>query len=169
VEKHKVLVQKIKLKSPSSKIDMAKSFIKDHAGQPVVVFSSSKQTCYLAKEEFAKAHITSEVLSGDTPQRDRNGMVKRFNNGDFQVFIGVIEAAAEGIDGLQENCDTMIFLDRSWRTIKNKQAEERLDRPGQKNSTRVIDIMGKDTRDAGRKQTIELKWEKIKEMLGDPK
>ncbi len=169
VEKHKVLVDAIKLKAPSSKIDAAKEFIKDHAGHPLVVFSSSKQTCYLAQQEFAKAHITSEVLSGDTPQHERDGMVKRFNDGNFQVFIGVIEAAAEGIDGLQDTCDTMIFLDRSWRTIKNKQAEERLDRPGQKNSTRIIDIIGKDTKDAGRKQHLELKWEKIKEMLGDPK
>jgi len=168
VEKHRVPIQAIKLKAPSSKIEACIDFIKDHASQPLVVFSSSKKVCYLAQEEFAKQHITSEVLSGDTPQSQRDGMVKRFNNGDFQVFIGVIEAAAEGIDELQLTCDTMIFLDRSWRTIKNKQAEERLDRPGQKNTTRVIDIQARGTRDAGRKQQLEFKWENIRSMLGDP-
>ena len=169
VEKHRELVDAIRLKLPSSKIDAAKGFIQDHHSAPLVVFSSSKQTCYLAQESFLQSGITSEVLSGDTPQDQREGMVKRFNNGDFQVFIGVIEAAAEGIDGLQNTCDTMIFLDRSWRTVKNKQAEERLDRPGQKNSTRIIDIIGRNTRDGGRLQKLEFKWQSIRQMLGDPK
>lgn len=169
VEKHRVPVQAIKLKAPSSKIEACIDFIKDHSTKPLIVFSSSKKVCYLAQEEFAKAHITSEVLSGDTPQSQRDGMVKRFNNGDFQIFIGVIEAAAEGIDGLQDTCDTIIYLDRSWRTVKNKQSEERVDRPGQKNTTRVIDIQAKGTRDAGRKQQLELKWSHIKDMLGDPR
>lgn len=157
----------VTLKLPSSKIDACKGFIEDHANKQFVVFSSSKQTCYLAQQEFARVGISSEVLSGDTPQSQRDGMVKRFNNGDFQVFTGVIEAAAEGIDGLQHSCDTAIFLDRSWKVIKNKQAEERLDRPGQKNSTQIIDIIARDTLDIGKKSTLELKWGWIKEMLGD--
>jgi len=155
------------LSLPSSKIDACKGLIQDHASKQFVVFSSSKQTCYLAQQELERVGISAEVLSGNTPQSQRDGMVKRFNHGDFQTFIGVIEAAAEGIDGLQHSCDTAIFLDRSWRVIKNQQAEERLDRPGQKNATQIIDIIARDTLDAGKKQKLELKWGWIKEMLGD--
>lgn len=169
VEKYRERYDAITLKMPSSKIEAVKEYVKDHSHEPLVVFSSSKKVCYLLDNELKKAKITSEVLSGDTPQNQRNGMVKRFNNNEFQVFTGVIEAAAEGIDGLQQTADTMLFLDRSWRTIKNKQAEERLDRPGQKNSTHVIDVIARDTIDAGKNQDLDLKWGRIKAMLGDPK
>ena len=96
-------------------------------------------------------------------------MVKRFQNGDTQLFIGVIEAMAEGIDGLQWATDTMIFLDRSWKTIKNKQCEDRLHRDGQKNAVTIIDIMARDTVDMGRKTQLIEKWAFIRQILGDKK
>lgn len=165
-----ITVQKVKLIAPSSKIDAAKEIIKDHEGKQFVVFSASKQACYLAEAAFknAKPPITCEVLSGDTSQAQREGMVKRFNAGAYQVFIGVIQAAAEGIDGLQHSTDTAIFLDRSWSTVKNKQAEDRLHRDGQKNTVSIIDIMARNTLDFGRHQRLETKWSWIRTILGDP-
>lgn len=166
--KKKVEVPDMRLMSPSSKIDAAKELIKDHEGKQFVIFSSSKQVCYLAQAELGRSGISSEVLSGDTPQSEREGMVARFGRGDYQVFIGVIQAAAEGIDGLQHGTDTAIFLDRSWSTIKNMQAEDRLHRGGQKDTVQIIDIMARNTLDFGRKQKLETKWAWIKQILGDP-
>lgn len=160
---------KIILSEPSSKIDAAKELILDHDDKQFVVFSASKQACYLAQVAFERAGITCEVLSGDTPQVQREGMVRRFNAKEYRVFIGVIQAAAEGIDGLQHSTDTAIFLDRSWSTVKNMQAEDRLHRGGQKDTVQIIDIMARSTLDFGRKQRLETKWSWIKEILGDPK
>lgn len=157
----------IELTAPSSKIDAVKELIQDNEGKQFVVFSSSKKACYLAKEELAKAGIVSEVLSGDTPDAQRLNMVSRFEEGQFQVFIAVIQAAAEGIDGLQHATDTAIFLDRSWSTIKNQQAEDRLHRDGQKDTVVIIDVMARNTLDFGRKQKLEAKWEWIRMILGD--
>ena len=159
---------KIKLNLPSSKLDALKEIIEDAEGKQFVVFSASKQICYLAQKYLAESGITSEVLSGDTPQGQREGMVKRFNDNEFQIFIGVIQAAAEGIDGLQHSTDTAIFLDRAWSTVKNSQAEDRLHRGGQKDTVTIIDIMARNTLDFGRKQRLETKWSLIKQMLGDP-
>lgn len=163
-----ITVQKVRLVAPSSKIDAAKELILDESDKQFVVFSASKQACYLAQQAFEEAGITCEVLSGDTPQSQREGMVRRFNDGHYRVFIGVIQAAAEGIDGLQHSTDTAIFLDRSWSTIKNKQAEDRLHRDGQKNTVQIIDIMARNTLDFGRHQRLETKWEWIRQILGDP-
>lgn len=164
-----VLVPKqvVTLTEPSSKIDAVKELILDHGEKRFVVFSSSKQACYLAQQNFARAGITSEVLSGDTPQSSRDDMVARFVRGDFQVFIGVIQAAAEGIDGLQHATDTAIFLDRSWSTIKNKQAEDRLHRDGQRDTVQIIDVMARNTVDFGRATKLERKWGWIRQILGD--
>lgn len=158
---------RVLLQAPSSKIDAVKELIGDNPNKQFVLFSASKQACYLAAQEFERVEISSEVLSGDTPQSHRDGMVRKFNDRRFQVFIGVIQAAAEGIDGLQRSCDTAIFLDRSWSTIKNKQAEDRLHRDGQKNAVQIIDVMARNTLDWGRHTRLEEKWFWLKEILGD--
>jgi SNF2 family DNA or RNA helicase len=169
-EKVRVEVDDVRLKAPSSKIDAVKEFISDHPEKSFVVFTSSKQAAYLAQQAFEAAGISAEVLSGDTPQAQREGMVARFGRREYRVFIGVIQAAAEGIDGLQHVCDTAIFLDRSWSTIKNMQAEDRLHRGGSEvhDSIQIIDVMARGTLDFGRKQKLEEKWSWIKEILGDP-
>ena len=94
-------------------------------------------------------------------------MVQRFCDDNTQVFLGVIDAMHEGIDGLQGSTDTMIFLDRSWSTIKNKQCEDRLHRDGQKEAVQIIDIMARNTLDLGRKTRLETKWQWIRRILGD--
>lgn len=160
-------VEAVRLIEPSTKLDALQEFLLDHDNKQFVIATSSKQISYLAQEKFERKGISSFVLSGDTPDSQRHDMVHRFANGDTQLFIGVIEAMAEGIDGLQHATDTMIFLDRSWRTVKNKQCEDRLHRDGQKNTVQIIDMMAKDTLDMGRAQRLELKWSWIKEILGD--
>jgi SNF2 family DNA or RNA helicase len=162
-----ITVDVVKLELPSSKIDALKSIIEEHPEKQFVVMSSSKKACYLAQQALREAKITAEVLSGDTPPKLKEGLKERFRNKDFQVWIGVIAAAAEGIDYLQECTDTIIFLDREWSAFKNKQAEDRLHRGGQKDTVQVIDIMARHTVDLGRRQKFEAKWEWIRKILGD--
>ena len=158
---------KIKLSLPSSKLDALKEILNDNPEKPFVVFTASRQMAYIVSDELERIGIRTDVLSGATRSDDRLTMVDRFQRGEFRVFVGVIQAAAEGIDGLQHVTDTAIFLDRSWSTLKNMQAEDRLHRGGQKDTVQIIDIMTKGTLDLGRKQRLETKWAWIKEILGD--
>lgn len=158
---------RVVLEEPSSKIDAVKEYIQDNEGKRILVYSSSKQACYLLHRSLERAHIKSEVLSGDTADSQRKDMVLRFVAGTFQVFIAVIQAAAEGVDGLQHATDTAIYLDRSWSTIKNKQSEDRLHRGGTKDTVHIIDVMARNTVDFGRHTKLEQKWDWIKAILGD--
>jgi SNF2 family DNA or RNA helicase len=162
-----VEVQVVNLELPSSKMEALYELVKDNSDKKFVVYSSSKKMCYLTQKWMADHGVSSFVLSGDTPQAQREGMVDRFCNGNVQLFIGVIEAAAEGIDGLQYATDTAIFLDRSWRTVKNQQAEDRLHRGGQEDTVQIIDIMARDTIDMGRHTKLIENWKWIKMILGD--
>lgn len=159
---------KITLAEPSSKIDAVKEYIQDAVGKQFLVYTSFKQVANLAQQSFARAGITSVILSGDTSEDVRQNIVDRFRAGEFQVFIGVIAAAAEGVDGLQYATDTAIYLDRTWSTIKNKQSEDRLHRGGTKDTVHIVDVMARDTVDFGRHQKLERKWQYIKQILGDP-
>jgi SWI/SNF-related matrix-associated actin-dependent regulator 1 of chromatin subfamily A len=158
---------RVRLQAPSSKIDAVKEKILDQGNKQFVVYSASKQACYLAQAEFSRAGISSAVFSGDTSDADRDAIKRDFGRGGLQVFVGVIQAAAEGIDGLQHATDTAIFLDRSWQTLKNMQAEDRLHRDGQKDTVQIIDVMARNTLDWGRHQKLLTKWRWIKAILGD--
>lgn len=49
-----------------------------------------------------------------------------------RLFIGQIQAAGTGIDGLQEVCSTAVFAEPSWVPAENEQAIDRLHRVGQR-------------------------------------
>jgi SNF2 family DNA or RNA helicase len=163
-------VIKVKLTLPSAKLEALLELAKDNPNKKFVVFSSSKQICYLAQKYMGEHNVGSFVLSGDTPAAQREGMVKRFVDArpdECQLFISVIKAGGEGIDGLQHATDTAVFLDRDPWTIKNQQAEDRLHREGQKDTVEIIDIMARNTIDVGRRERDFTKWKAIKIFLGD--
>jgi SNF2 family DNA or RNA helicase len=160
----KVAFQRVRLTDPSTKLDAVMDVLEDSLEQ-VVVFSESKQMIYLLKARLDKAGITCATLTGDTPHAERGKIVDEFQAGNIRVFAGTIAAGGEGIT--LTAASTVIFLDRTWNPSKNKQAEDRLHRIGQKNAVHVIDIVAKDTVDGGRLQQLKLKWSWLKQLLGD--
>jgi len=162
-----VEVDDVRLVEPSTKLDAAQELFLDHDNKQFLVGTSSRVLANMAHEKFKRKGISSFVLSGDTPQSQREGMVNRFVAGDTQLFISVIQAGAEGIDGLQHATDTCVMIDYTWQTVKNKQFIDRLHRDGQKNTVQIIDIMARNTVDLGRHTHLETKWTWLKEILGD--
>jgi SNF2 family DNA or RNA helicase len=164
-----VPTQVVNLELPSTKLEALYELLKDNGSKQFVVFSASKKILYLGQKFLNERGISSYVLSGDTPEGQREGMVQRFVQGGAQVFFLSIAAAGEGIDGLQYATDTCVFLDRHWAAWRNKQAEDRLDRPGQKSGVHVIDLVARDTVDAGRVERVIQKWSDVRLILGDRK
>jgi SNF2 family DNA or RNA helicase len=164
-------VPDVQLQAPSSKMEALLSLLENNPDKKFVVATSSKVMIKrVLLPELQRRKIGVFALTGDTKQNERDGMAKRFaeaHPSECQVFLGVIEAMAEGIDGLQWATDTMVFLDRSWKTIKNQQCEDRLHRDGQKDTVQIIDIMATRTVDLGRKTRLERKWAAVRAILGD--
>jgi SNF2 family DNA or RNA helicase len=160
-------VQVVNLELPSSKLEALGELVKDNGNKQFVVFSASKKILYLGQKYLGERGIGSYVLSGDTPEGQREGMVSRFVDGGAQVFFLSIAAAGEGIDGLQYATEQGVFLDRHWAAWRNRQAEDRLDRPGQKAQVQITDIMARDTIDQGRQEKIIQKWSDVRAILGD--
>ena len=158
-------VRTVKLSEPSIKLDAVMQIIEDNPTKQIVVFSESKQIINLLNTRLASARISCAVLTGDTPQTARGDLVDYFQRGNARVFAGTIHAGGEGITLTAS--DTVCFLDRTWNPSKNKQAEDRLHRIGQKNAVQVIDIVAEDSVDGGRLQALRLKWSWLRQLLGD--
>lgn len=157
------------LQEPSSKLDAVMDIIEDNPGKQIVVFSQSKQIVRMLIERLNKRKITSLLYTSDTPSGDgpgqRDRLVAEFQQGERRIFAGTITAGGEGIELTAAH--TEIFIDRAWSPSKNKQAEDRCHRIGQKNAVQVYDIMARGTLDRGRNQKIEMKWSWLKQILGD--
>jgi SNF2 family DNA or RNA helicase len=158
---------KIKLMDPSSKLDVVMEKVLDNPEQQFVVFSESKQIINLLNLRLTAAKVSHVLLTGDTPQSEREANIDKFQAGKARVFAGTIHAGGEGIT--LTAASTVIFLDRTWNPSRNKQAEDRCHRIGQKSAVHVIDIVARDTVDGGRLQQLDLKWGWLKELLGDKK
>jgi SNF2 family DNA or RNA helicase len=166
-EVHIVTVPIVRMVEPSAKIDRLMEMLEDTPldTEPVVVFTQFKGAIRILEERCKKAGISVATFTGDTKERDRAERISGFQSGKYQVFAATIAAGGEGIT--LTRASTVVFLDRAWSPSKNRQAEDRLHRIGQKNAVQVIDIMARNTIDLGRRQKIEQKWSWLKQILGD--
>lgn len=158
----------IELRMPSPKISMAEQFIKENPDEQVIVYTSFKKAAVLAYEHFQKQGIKVGLITGDVKLVDRESIQQQFADRKIQVIVAVIRATAEGVDGLQQSCSTVIFLNRD-SVMRNKQAEDRIHRDGQTKTVVVIDIISRDTIDEDRIETLNLTWNTIKSLLNKHK
>ena len=78
------------------------------------------------------AEYNPAPLTGKTPTQWRQLAVDEFiNKPERKVFIGQIDAAGEGIDGLQSVCHNVLFVESSWVPGAINQAIARVWRLGQ--------------------------------------
>jgi SNF2 family DNA or RNA helicase len=158
-------VQKLKLIEPSSKLDVVMEMVDDNPSKQFVVFGQSKQVVNMLAARLDKAKVPVAILTSDTKDDDRPRLIREFQAGERRVFAGTIKAGGEGIT--LTAASTVIFLDLAWSPSKNRQAEDRLHRIGQKDAVQVIRLIANDTIDASRNEQIELKWTWLKKLLGD--
>lgn len=112
----------------SSKIDATLDILSDlPQDERVILWCHSRKFMAPLRKRLADAGYSSVELSSD--YRDE---WRRFLEPDGpRVLCAVIAAAAEGIDGLQNVCNTEIWLSEDNGVILNLQASARLNRKGQ--------------------------------------
>lgn len=112
----------------SSKIDATLDILSDlPSDEKVILWCHSRKFMTPLRKRFADAGYRSVELSSD--YRDE---WRQFLEPDGpRILCAVIAAAAEGIDGLQNVCNTEIWLSEDNSVILNLQASARLNRKGQ--------------------------------------
>ena len=111
----------------SGKIDALLDILAGVGDEPVIVYTHSQRFMAPLLHRLWEAGYTAIEVSGKS--RDR---WEDFRDGKVQVMCAVVEAVAEGVDGLQHRCHTEVWLSQSNSVVKNVQATGRLERSGQK-------------------------------------
>lgn len=112
----------------SSKIDATLDILSDlPSDEKIILWCHSRKFMASLRKRLADAGYQSVELSSDYHDEWR-----RFLEPDGpRVLCAVIAAAAEGIDGLQNVCNSEVWLSEDNSVILNLQASARLNRKGQ--------------------------------------
>jgi len=121
----RLLALAAKLKMPAVAGWIADKLAED--GDKIVVFCRHKAAIAYLLERFP----SSAVVDGSVPQAKREGMVRRFRDDPrCRLFLGNLQAAGTGMDGLQGVSSTMAMAETWWSPGTMVQAEDRLHRIG---------------------------------------
>jgi len=95
----------------------------------VVVFTWHKAVAAELNAHFGERSV---LYTGDESTKQKDANKEHFiKDESCQVFIGQLNAAGIGLDGLQKVCDTAVFIEMTGVPGKIKQAVDRLRRIGQ--------------------------------------
>jgi len=111
-------------------------------GKLVVFCVHHKVIDHLMKEFSGKA----VKIDGRDNQTKRDQSVQRFQDDDsVRLFVGNVEAAGVGIDGLQNASSNVAFVELPWVPAMVDQASDRLHRIGQEDSVSVYFLIADGT------------------------
>jgi len=112
-------------------VDYAKEFLED-TDEKLVIFGWHISVLDIFEEGLKS--FGAVRVDGRKNSQPRQKAVDDFINLDHvRVFIGNIQAAGTGLDGLQKVCSRCYLAEPDWVPAQNEQAVSRLDRIGQEN------------------------------------
>ena len=110
--------------------------IEDNPEEKFVVFTRFSQTLQALQKRIGPGRCV--VYEGQMSAAERSAAIKQFKTDPaIRCLIGTIGALGQGVDGLQHVSRTAIFIERDWSPALMQQAEDRLNRIGQKHQVLV--------------------------------
>jgi SNF2 family DNA or RNA helicase len=155
----------VRLTEPSSKLDELEVVLAELGPErQAVIYAESSQLISLAAARMPEDSFG--LITGAVPPPERDVVVTRFQAGDLK-YVLMTSAGAEGIS--LTAADVMIFLQRPWSAIANKQAEDRVHRIGQTGySVTYIDLVTVGTVESKVFDALERKAGRLQDVVRDP-
>lgn len=103
--------------------------------EKVVVFFRHRRVANEIQTALGRHNISAVIYQGGMTDREKDIAIYSFKtNPECRVFLGQIQAAGTGINGLQDVSSCVVFAELSWVPGEMSQAIDRLHRMGQKAS-----------------------------------
>lgn len=157
----------IRMVEPSPKIDALEDILDEMEGRPVAVCAYHRQLIDLAAARLKKRGEKFGLITGGVSEYERDLALRQFQAGEIRVLLFTISAGGVGLT--MTAADTIVFLQRSWSMIDNKQAEDRVHRIGSERheSIHVIDIVAKDSVEESQIESLMEKFMRLQEIVRD--
>lgn len=162
--------QVVRLSEPSPKLDVLMEVLEELGDRQVVICALSRQLIELAAQRLDRCKpepISYRMLTGAVPDFQRPVNIREFQEGKARCMLFTIQAGGVGVN--LTAADTIVFLQRSWSMIENKQATDRVHRIGSERheSITVIDIVAPDTIEVDQIRRLREKEDRLDEIVRD--
>lgn len=139
----------------SLKLDRVVEMVQEitDSGERVVLFTQFREIQRCLIDRFKDHFISSFILHGDVPAKDRVGVINNWSNTPASALIAMIQVGGVGLT--MTAASKCIFVDKLFSPKMNEQAEDRLHRIGA-STTQPVQIYQLIT-----KNTIESRIEQI--------
>jgi SNF2 family DNA or RNA helicase len=159
----------VRLKDPSPKIDEVLDVLTEIGpDRQVAVCAASRQLIDLTAARLQKEGISYSLITGKVTEAERDFQLTKFQEGKTRVMLFTIAAGGTGLT--MTAADTIIFMQRSWSMIENRQAEDRVHRIGSEihSSVNIIDIITEETvEETHQLPKLLEKLERLEEIVRD--
>lgn len=163
----KLLGQDVRMIEPSPKLDAMEEVLDELGERQVAICGYHRDLVDLAAKRLTKAGKTFGMITGGVSEYERDVALREFQASKLQYLLFTISAGGTGLT--MTAADTMIFLQRSWSMIENKQAEDRVHRIGSEGheSINIIDIVTVDSVEEGQIESLTNKFMRLQEVTRD--
>lgn len=157
----------VQLSEPSGKLDELDAILDELGDEPVVVFAASRQLIDLAAARLEKRGVTFGKITGTVSTDEREWAKEAFMAGRLQVLLLTLGAGSEGLTLTRAR--HLVFLQRSWSLVENRQAEDRIHRPGaeQHESVFIHDIVAAGTVEDDLLSALDAKGGMLEQIVRD--
>ncbi|MBD1371353.1 SNF2 helicase associated domain-containing protein [Hazenella sp. IB182357] len=112
-------------------------------GHRVLLFSQYTSMLGLIRTEFKERQLDYHYIDGQTPSKERLELVRRFNQGEKEIFLISLRAGGTGLN--LTGADTVILYDLWWNPAVEQQAADRAHRMGQNKNVQVLKLITRGT------------------------
>ena len=134
-----------KLTFPSSKIERLVELVNEisEGNNRVLIFSQFTSFLKMVKDRFDEEKMEYLYLDGSTPLKQREKLVRSFQEGDAGIFIISLKAGGLGLNLTGANY--VIHMDPWWNPAIEQQATDRAYRIGQNQNVTVYHLIAEHT------------------------
>lgn len=151
-----VMLNTLKTLSIEGKMDFIKKYISDwlesNGNSFLIVFGTHRDPLQTLAKFF-----NAPIIQGGISSKKKYEIVQKFKNGIFRLLFANIQSAGTGVDGLQDICSNLLYIELPDTSTEMEQTTSRLERMGQKNSINVTYLMSSQTIDVEMMETIHNK------------
>jgi SNF2 family DNA or RNA helicase len=131
-----VQIEHLKQLAVAGMMESLREWITDYleTGEKLLVFTTHKAAQF---DLLANFDNTARIIAEDSIEERQRYIEKFQNDPDCKLMVASLKAGGTGVDGLQNVCSTVLFAELGWTPAEHQQAEDRLNRIGQKESVSV--------------------------------
>lgn len=160
----------LRITEPSPKLDVLMEILDELGDRQVAVCALSRQLIDLAAvrlDTHKPEPISYRLLTGTVPEFQRPLNIKDFQEGRARCMLFTIQAGGIGLN--LTAADTIVFLQRSWSMLENRQAEDRVHRVGSERheSITIVDIVAPETIEVDQINRLREKADALDEIVRD--